>query len=182
MVLLPILNRFCLSAVAPIVPGVVTLIVNTLHFLNSTHPSLSKSDSLAIVLPLMLLRSGMNSPVMCATQLQLPPSGKSSELTWLQRSIHHSLQCHPCVSLVWPGYVIGFRLIDLFYVQMRLWDCYSWRLSVIKSPHKIRLFKECQWGLQWRNLYILQKRPYFLSSPVTWQLQRVSGCCVKFVL
>ena len=34
---LPILNHSCLSAVVPIVPGVVSLIVNTLQFLHSTH-------------------------------------------------------------------------------------------------------------------------------------------------
>ena len=35
VVLLPILNHSCLSAVVPIVPVIVTLIVNTLQFLNS---------------------------------------------------------------------------------------------------------------------------------------------------
>ena len=37
--LLPILNCSCLSAVVPIVPGIVTQIVNTLQFLLSTHHS-----------------------------------------------------------------------------------------------------------------------------------------------
>ena len=37
MVLLPVLNCPCLSAVVPIVPGIVTLIINTLQFLHSTQ-------------------------------------------------------------------------------------------------------------------------------------------------
>ena len=94
---LPILNHSCLSAVIPIVPDIVTLIVNTLQLLHSTHPSLSQSNILAIVLPLVLLRSGMNSLIMCTVHHPLPPSGKSSKLTCLQR---HSLPCHPCLSSV----------------------------------------------------------------------------------
>ena len=57
VVLLPVLNRSCLSAVVPIVPGIVSQIDNTLQFLLSTHQSLSQSNILAIVLPLMLLSS-----------------------------------------------------------------------------------------------------------------------------
>ena len=44
-VLLTILNRSCLSAVVPIVPCIVTLIVNTLQFLLSTDQSLSQTFS-----------------------------------------------------------------------------------------------------------------------------------------
>ena len=43
---------------------VVTLIVNTLQFLHFTPQSLNLSNNLAIVMPLMLLRSGMNSLMM----------------------------------------------------------------------------------------------------------------------
>ena len=39
MVLLPIFNHSCLSGVVPIVPGVVTQIVNTLLFILSAHQS-----------------------------------------------------------------------------------------------------------------------------------------------
>ena len=81
VVLLPILNCSCLSAAVPIVPGVVTQIINTLQFLLSTHQSISQSNILAIVLPLMLLRSGMNSLMMCTVQYQFPPSERSSKLT-----------------------------------------------------------------------------------------------------
>ena len=42
----------------------------------SFHSSVYTSNILAIVLPLMLLRSGMNSLMMCTGQHQLPPSGK----------------------------------------------------------------------------------------------------------
>ena len=54
-----------------------------IQFLLSTHQSLSQSNILAIVLPLMLLRSGMNSLMMCSVQHQLPPSERSSKLTCL---------------------------------------------------------------------------------------------------
>ena len=97
---LPILNHSCLSAVVLLVPGIVTQIVNTLQFLLSTYQSLSQSNILAIVLPLMLLRSGMNSLMMCAVQHQLPPSERSSKLTYLQKPLLHSLPRHPFVSLV----------------------------------------------------------------------------------
>ena len=51
MVLLAILNGYhsYLGAVVPVVPGVVTLIINTSQFLYSTHQSLSQSNILAIV-------------------------------------------------------------------------------------------------------------------------------------
>ena len=81
MVLLPIFNHSCLSAVVPIVPGVVIQIVNTLLFLLSTHQSSSPSNILITALPLMLLRSGMNSLMMCTVQHQLPPSERSLKLT-----------------------------------------------------------------------------------------------------
>ena len=42
VVLLPIFNHSCLSAVVPIVPGVVTQIINTLLFLLSVHQSSSQ--------------------------------------------------------------------------------------------------------------------------------------------
>ena len=132
MVLLPILNCFCPSAVVPIVPGIVTQIVNILQFLLSKQQSLSQSNILAIVLPLMLLRSGMNSLMMCTVQHQLPASERSSKLTCLQKPIPHSLPRHPCVPLVWPGYVLWFTLTALLYVQMRLRVHQWWRLSAIK--------------------------------------------------
>ena len=98
-------NHSCLLVVVPIVLGIVTQIVNTLQFLLSIHQSLSQPNILAIVLPLMLLRSGMTSLKMFAVQHQLPPSERSLKLTCLQKPIHHSLSRHICVSLVRPGYV-----------------------------------------------------------------------------
>ena len=100
VVLLLISNRSCLLVVVPIVLGIVTQIVNTLQFLLSIHQSLSQPNILAIVLPLMLRRSGMTSLKMFAVQHQLPPSEKSLKHTCLQKPIHHSLPCHICVSLV----------------------------------------------------------------------------------
>ena len=69
------------------------------------HQSLSQPTILAIVLPLMLLRSGMTSLKMFAVQHQLPPSERSLKLTCLQKPTHHGLSRHICVSLVRPGYV-----------------------------------------------------------------------------
>ena len=96
-------NRSCLLVVVPTVLGIVTQIVNTLQFLLSIHQSLSQPNILAIVLPLMLLRSGMTSLKMFAVQHQLPPSERSLKHTCLQKPTHHNL--HICVSLVRPGYV-----------------------------------------------------------------------------
>ena len=78
-------NRSCLLVVVPIVLGIVTQIVNTLQFLLSIHQSLSQPNILAIVLPLMLLRSGMTSRKMFAVQHQLPPSERSLKHTFLLR-------------------------------------------------------------------------------------------------
>ena len=50
MVLLPIVNHSCHSAVAPIEPGVVTQIINTLLFLLSVHQSSSQLDILITAL------------------------------------------------------------------------------------------------------------------------------------
>ena len=105
VVLLLTSNRSCLLVVVPIVLGIVTQIVNTLQFLLSIHQSLSQPNILAIVLPLMLLRSGMASLKMFAVQHQLPPSERSLKLACLQKPTHHSLSRHICVSLVRPGYV-----------------------------------------------------------------------------
>ena len=105
VVLLLTSNRSCLLVVVPIVLGIVTQIVNTLQFLLFIHQSLSQPNILAIVLPLMLLRSGMTSLKMFAVQHQLPPSERSLKLTCLQKPTHHSLSRHICVSLVRPGYV-----------------------------------------------------------------------------
>ena len=105
VVLLLTSNRSCLLVVVPIVLGIVTQIVNTLQFLLSIHQSLSQPNILVIVLPLMLLRSGMTSLKMFAVQHQLPPSERSLKLTCLQKPTHHSLSGHICVSLVRPGYV-----------------------------------------------------------------------------
>ena len=96
VVLLLISNRSCLLVVDPI----VTQIVNTLQFLLSIHQSSSQPNISAIVLPLMLLRSGMNSLKMFAVQHQLPPSERSLKHTCLQKPTHHSLPRHICVSLV----------------------------------------------------------------------------------
>ena len=100
VVLLLTSNRSCLLVVVPIVLGIVTQIVNTLQFLLSIQPNI-----LAIVLPLMLLRSGMASLKMFAVQHQLPLSERSLKLTCLQKPTHHNLSRHICVSLVRPGYV-----------------------------------------------------------------------------
>ena len=105
VVLLLTSNRSCLLVVVPIVLGIVTQIVNTLQFLLSIHQSLSQPNILAIVLPLMLLRSGMTSLKMFAVQHQLPPSERRLKLTCLQKPTHHSLPRHICASLVRPGYV-----------------------------------------------------------------------------
>ena len=70
------------------------------------HSSVFKSAKhLAIVLPLMLRRSGMTSLKMFAVQHQLPLSERSLKHTCLQKPTHHSLPRHICVSLVRPGYV-----------------------------------------------------------------------------
>ena len=104
IVVLPLTsNRSCLLVVVPIVLG--TQIVNTSQFLLSIHQSLSQPNILAIVLPLMLLRSGITSLKMLAVQHQLPPSERSLKHTCLQKPTHHSLSHHICVSLVRPGYV-----------------------------------------------------------------------------
>ena len=98
VVLLLISNRSGLLVVVPIVLVIV-------QFLLSIHQSLSQPNILAIVLPLMLRRSGMTSLKMFAVQLQLPPSERSLKHTCLQKPTHHSLPRHICVSLVRPGYV-----------------------------------------------------------------------------
>ena len=103
VVLLLISNCSCLLVVVSIVLGIVTQIVNTLQFPLSIHQLLSQPNILAIVLALMLLRSGMTSLKMFAVQHQLPPSGRSLKHTCLQKPTHHSLPRHICVSLVRPG-------------------------------------------------------------------------------
>ena len=100
LVLLLISYRSYLLVVVPIVLGIVTHIINTLQFLLSIHQSSSQPNILAIVLPLMLLRSGMTSLKMFAVQHQLPPSERSLKHTCLQKPTHHSLPRHICVSLV----------------------------------------------------------------------------------
>ena len=99
------LNRSCLLVAVPIVLDIVTQIVNTLQFLLSIRQSSSQPTISAIVLPLMLLRSGMTSLKMFAVQHQLPPSERSLKHTCLQKPTHHSLPHHICVSLVRPGYI-----------------------------------------------------------------------------
>ena len=116
VVLLLTSNRSCLLVVVPIALGIVTQIVNTLQFLLFIHQSLSQPNILAIVLPLMLLRSGMTSLKMFAVQHQLPPSERSLKLTCLQKPTHHSLSRHICVSLVRPGYVPWLTITALLYV------------------------------------------------------------------
>ena len=105
IVVLLISNRSCLLVVVPIVLDIVTQIVITLQFLLFIHQSSSQPNISAIVLPLMLLRSGMTSLKMFAVQHQLPPSERSLKHTCLQKPTNHSLPCHICVSLVRPGYV-----------------------------------------------------------------------------
>ena len=100
IVVLPLTsNRSCLLVVVPIVLGIVTQIVNTLQFLLSIHQSLSQPNILAIVLPLMLLRSGMTSLKMLAVQHQLPPS---------ERSLKHMTAFQSA-----KGLVIARTLLDL---------------------------------------------------------------------
>ena len=106
VVILLILNRSCLLVVVPIVLGIVTQIVNTLQFLLSIHQSSSQPNILAIVLPLMLLRSGMTSLKMFAVQHQLPPSERSLKHTCLQKPTHHSLP----VTSVSPWYDLAMSL------------------------------------------------------------------------
>ena len=132
MVLLPIFNYSCYSAVIPIAPGIVTQIINTLLFLLSAHQSSSQSNILIIALPLMLLRSGTNSLMMCAVQHQLSPSERSLKLTCLQKHIPHSLSCHP----VSPCYDLAMSLMltALLYDQLRLRVHQRWRLSAIYPP------------------------------------------------
>ena len=96
VVLLLTSNRSCLLVVVLIGLGIVTQIVNTLQFLLSIHQSLSQPNILAIVLPLMLLRSGMTSLKMFAVQHQLPPSERSLNLTCFQKPTHH-LPSHLCL-------------------------------------------------------------------------------------
>ena len=79
--------------------------VSQLQFLLSIHQSSSQPNISAIVLPLMLLRSGMTSLKMFVVQHQLPPSERNLKHTCLQKPTHHSLPRHICVSLVRPGYV-----------------------------------------------------------------------------
>ena len=83
VVLLLIPNYSCLLIVVPIVLGIVTQIVNTSQFLLSIHQSLSQPNILAIVLPLMLRRSGMTSLKMFIVQHHLPPSERSLKHTCL---------------------------------------------------------------------------------------------------
>ena len=99
VVLLLISNRSCLLVVVPIVLGIVTQIINTLQFPLSIHQFLSQPNILAIVLPLILPRSGMTSLKMFAVQHQLPPLGRSLKHTCLQKPTHHSLPRHIRVSL-----------------------------------------------------------------------------------
>ena len=107
IVVLPVTsNRSCLLVVVPIVLGIVTQIINTLQFLLSIHQSLSQPNILAIVLPLMLLRSGMTSLKMLAVQHQLPPSERSLKHTCLQKPTHHSLP----VTSVSPWYDLAMSL------------------------------------------------------------------------
>ena len=76
-----------------------------LTVLLSAHQSLSQSNILITALPLMLLRSGMNSLMMCAVQHQFPPSERSLKLSCLQKHIPHSLSCHPvspCITWLCP--------------------------------------------------------------------------------
>ena len=125
-------NCSCLLVIVPIVLGIVTQIVNTLQFLLSIHQSLSQPNILAIVLPLMLLRSGMASLKMFAVQHQFPPLERSLKITCLQKPTHHSLSRHICVSLVRPGYVPWLMPTALLMFRCALRVHQWWRLSAIK--------------------------------------------------
>ena len=91
MVLLPILNRSGLSAVVPIVPGVVTQIVSTSQFLLSAH------HILAISFDAPKIWNELTHDVRSATSV---PSERSSKLICLQKPTRHSLPLHPYFSLV----------------------------------------------------------------------------------
>ena len=143
MVLLPIFNHSCYSAVVPIAPGVVTQIINTLLFLLSAHQSSSQSNILITALPLMFLRSGTNSLTMCAVQHQLPPSERSLKLTCLQKHIPHSLSCHPVSPWYDLAYVLGLMLTNLLYVQLHLRVHQRWRLSAIKVHIRLDPMNNC---------------------------------------
>ena len=80
----PYFEPFLSLVVVPIVLGIVTQIDNTLQFLLSIHQSLSQPNILAIVLPLMLRRSGMTSLKMFVVQHQLPPSERSLKHTYFK--------------------------------------------------------------------------------------------------
>ena len=80
VVLLAILDHPCLLPVASTVPGLVTLIINIWQFLPSTPHSKSQSNTLAIVLLLVLPRFGMIFLMMYTVQHLLPPSGKKLQI------------------------------------------------------------------------------------------------------
>ena len=61
----------------------------------SLHSSLYKSNTLAIVLLMMLPRFGIVFLMMYFVENQLPPSGKSSKLPCLQKPIRHRLHVIP---------------------------------------------------------------------------------------
>ena len=130
VVLLAILDHPYRLAAAPAVPGVVT---PDCHYLiiPPFHLSLHKSNTLAIVWSLMLLRFGMTFLTMYAMQNLIPLAGKSSKLACLQRPNHHSLLITPASSLVWPGYVI----IQLVYVKLRLRVRQLMEIMCYKSIH-----------------------------------------------
>ena len=97
------------------------------------HSSLYKSNTLAIVLSLILLRLGMTCPTTYVVHHLLPPSGRSSKLTCLKMPIHHSCPVTPPSSLVWPGCVIELLIIDLAYA-LHLRVC-QLEIKHYKRPH-----------------------------------------------
>ena len=99
MILLPTLDQSLLFGVVPTVPGLVTLIVNITCFINITKSnphSASHPNTLVLVLFLMLPRFGVTFLILYTVPyIILPPSGKSSNLTCLQKPIFHSLPVIP---------------------------------------------------------------------------------------
>ena len=61
----------------------------------------------------MLLRSGMNSQMVCAVQHELPSSGKSSKLPGLQKPNRHSLPITGLLGMAWLCQWINVNLLVL---------------------------------------------------------------------
>ena len=93
-VVLPILDHHCNFTAASTVPGIIFL---TLYPTVPNFHSLYKSNTFAIVKPLMFLRFGLTFQIMFAVQHLLPHLVKSSKLTCLPEPIHYSLPVTLCL-------------------------------------------------------------------------------------